>query len=228
MVPTVPKSSDPNLNRCAVCREDFIEEFKEDNPDNEDDDGGVYHLQNAIRPHKYTFHPQCFADANKLNNSSMSVDEEEEVEEDQKPESNAEAIANDDVEMKDVTFDNEVKTEVKTEPNDITENSENSVEIKTEENNEIKAEPMEEDSENKEEKSEETDKKVDLNITPLLTADAGVNKEFEYPVVSEIKINITASSQVNSNKWEKRQDQKFESLYRQKLFINELYSTIKA
>ena len=72
VIPTVPKSSDPNLNRCAVCREDFIEEFKEDNPDNEDDDGGVYHLQNAIRPHKYTFHPQCFSDANKLNNSTIS------------------------------------------------------------------------------------------------------------------------------------------------------------
>ena len=130
--------------------------------------------------------------------------------------------------MKDITAENEVKTEIKTEPNDITaENSENSVEIKTEDNNEIKAEPMEEDSESKDVKGEETDKKDDLNITPLLTADAGVNKEFEYPVVSEIKINITASSQVNSNKWEKRQDQKFEFLSRLKRFINELY-TIKA
>ena len=98
--------------------------------------------------------------------------------------------------MKDITAENEVKTEIKTEPNDITaENSENSVEIKTEDNNEIKAEPMEEDSESKDVKGEETDKKDDLNITPLLTADAGVNKEFEYPVVSEIKININA--QVN-------------------------------
>jgi len=85
IIPTVPKSTNPSENRCPVCKEDFIEFYKDENPDDEDDDGGRYHLQNAIRPQgpgTKAYHPQCLVDANKQISVDESFERLESMEED--------------------------------------------------------------------------------------------------------------------------------------------------
>ena len=62
IIPTVSKSTNPSENRCPVCKEDFIEVYKDENPD-DDDDIGLYHLENAVRPQgpgSSAYHPECY------------------------------------------------------------------------------------------------------------------------------------------------------------------------
>ena len=58
--PTVPKSDNPSENRCPVCKEDFIEVYKDDGDDEEDE---AFYLDNAIRPQgpgSNAYHPECY------------------------------------------------------------------------------------------------------------------------------------------------------------------------
>ena len=59
IIPTVPMSANPAENRCPVCKEDFIEIYKDD----DDDDDDTYLLENAIRPQgpgSNAYHPECY------------------------------------------------------------------------------------------------------------------------------------------------------------------------
>lgn len=207
-VPTVPKSSNPKENTCPVCKEDFVEIYKEENPDLEDDDdGGVYHLQNAIRPGgpgTFAYHPLCFEDASKVGNESLdrfdSMEESYEIEPEVKPEvadkpevkqetTDKPEVESTDVEMKDeeekakveTKTDGDNETEEKTEPTEIEEND-----------SEVKKEPLDETTNDSTINESGDEKKLDETLN--LTADAGVSKEFTFPIVSEIKFNVKSQS----------------------------------
>ena len=225
VVPTVPKSSNPAENTCPVCKEDFVEVYKEENPDLEDDDdGGVYHLQNAIRPQgpgTNTYHPQCYEDASKIGNESLdrldSMEESYEVgpqESEPKIDEQNEKANDDEAKVVEATEDVEMKEEVDAE--NIKAEDENVEPVETDvkpsaddsekeaaEEGAANADQEGTDEEVKKEVTDETtnDSVVEdenkLDETLNLTADAGVSQEFSYPIASGIKINLT--SQVRKN-----------------------------
>ena len=77
-IPTVPKSENPDLNRCPVCREDFEEIFMQEGEHS-------LHLHNAIRPGGVdtpAYHPLCYVDRDKIDvdiSINESIDESMEV-----------------------------------------------------------------------------------------------------------------------------------------------------
>ena len=46
----MPKDDNPANNRCPVCKEDFIEVYKDDGDDEDDEDDEAFYLENAVRP----------------------------------------------------------------------------------------------------------------------------------------------------------------------------------
>ena len=79
IIPTVPKSDNPAENRCPVCKEDFIEVYKDD-----DDEEEAFYLENAVRPHgpgSNAYHPECYEQyLIALDQNSSAADEMSQVE----------------------------------------------------------------------------------------------------------------------------------------------------
>ena len=67
-IPSVPATKGKfNNEKCPVCLEEFEQFFKDDDDDalNGQQDAGLWHLQNAIRPdgpNAMAYHPTCYPD----------------------------------------------------------------------------------------------------------------------------------------------------------------------
>merc|ERR1711997_912145 len=75
-VPALQNESPDKKETCPVCREQFTQEFKHDDGHDFDDNGGQWHLINAIRPdgpQGVAYHPQCYSDKG---NISMEIGED--------------------------------------------------------------------------------------------------------------------------------------------------------
>lgn len=190
--PSVPATGDPEMDKCPVCFEDFETFFKEDNDLDIEQDGGQWHLRNAIQPpgEANFYHPQCYGDKSNIYQEEEEPEEEEEAEtekvEVEQPvaEPMEHESATETVQIK-VENSNEqpMETEDQEASNGATSTEAEKAEVKTEpETSELptlKIEPP----------SEDLDKSVEN-----LTGDVGVTAPPTFNVSNGIKINI--SSQV--------------------------------